>query len=65
MQDLLAFVKMHRGSAAVYFGVLATSLSANKFVLSSLGFQYPMVFQVRASFPWQTIIDAKLLQTIK
>ena len=38
---------MQRGSATLYFVVLATSLSANKFVLSTLGFQYPMVFQVR------------------
>ncbi len=42
---------MQQGSAVTYVLLLATSLSANKFVLSTLGFQYPMVFQ-----GWQTLV---------
>ena len=37
--------------AIVYVALLASSLFANKYVLSVLGFQYPMVFQ-----GWQTLV---------
>ena len=42
---------MHRASALTYSGLFLVSLSANKFVLSGLGFQFPMVFQ-----GWQTLV---------
>jgi len=42
---------MKPASSAVYVALLASSLYANKYVLSVLGFQYPMVFQ-----GWQTLV---------
>ena len=42
---------MKSGSSALYLVLLASSLYANKYVLSVLGFQYPMVFQ-----GWQTLV---------
>ncbi len=35
-----------QASSITYLLLLAASLSASKFVLSTLGFQFPMVFQV-------------------
>lgn len=49
--------------AAAYISLLACSIFANKYVLSVLGFQFPMVFQ-----GWQTLVGCitfKLLSVLK
>ncbi len=42
---------MQQATAVTYVLLLSASLSSNKFVLSGLGFQFPMVFQ-----GWQTLV---------
>ena len=43
--------KMRAYEVAGYFCLLTCSIFANKYVLSVLGFQFPMVFQ-----GWQTLV---------
>ena len=46
--------------ASVYLLLLAGSLFANKYVLSVLGFQFPMVFQ-----GWQTLVGCLTFKVSK
>ncbi len=51
LPDIHEVGNMQQATAVTYVLLLSASLSSNKFVLSGLGFQFPMVFQ-----GWQTLV---------